>query len=117
MVRCLGGIARGADFRLAAFAFGDVAVDEHHTAVRHRVVTYLDDRAIRSRALEAVMVSQLGTQSCNLGLWNALAKLASLREIADVLVELGSPSEKLIRQIEQFLEILVPGSEMQRLIE
>ena len=41
--RRFGGVAGGADLCLGALAFGDVAVDQHKAAARHRVAAHLDD--------------------------------------------------------------------------
>src|SRR6516225_3657287 len=49
--RSLGGVARGADLGLGALPLGDVAVDQHNPATRHRVAAHLDDPAIRARPL------------------------------------------------------------------
>ena len=52
-MRGFGGVARRADLRLGALALGDVAVDQHEAAVRHRVAADLDDPAVRAGSLEA----------------------------------------------------------------
>src|SRR4051794_37694959 len=44
-------IAGGSDFGLVAFSLGDVGVDQHETAARHRVVTDFDHPSIWSGAL------------------------------------------------------------------
>ena len=49
----LGGVARRADLGLRPLALGDVAVDQHEAAVRHRVAPHFDDPAVRPGALEA----------------------------------------------------------------
>ena len=51
--RLFGRVAGGADFRLGALAFGDVAEDQHKAAARHRVAPHLDDPAVGPGALEA----------------------------------------------------------------
>ena len=56
--RALGGVARRADLGLGALALGDVAVDQHDPAARHRVAAHLDDPAVRARPLEPTIASR-----------------------------------------------------------
>ena len=72
-----GSVPSGADFSLRPFALGNVAVNQHNAAIRHRVVSYLDDRAIRAGPLEAIMIADPCPQAFDLCLRVGLAELAT----------------------------------------
>src|SRR4051794_41656794 len=50
-----GGVAGGADIRLAPLAFGDIAINQHDTAVRHWVMSDLYHGAVGAGSVAAVM--------------------------------------------------------------
>src|SRR5262249_56268102 len=82
-----GGAWRGADRRFGSLPLGNVAVNHHNAAIRHRVVPHFNDRAIRARSLELIMFVEASLQAIDFGLGVGLAELAALREIANVFVE------------------------------
>src|SRR5215469_1957329 len=92
-----GSLPSGVNFGLRPFALGDVAVNNHDAAIRHRVIPNFNNRAIRARALELIMFVEAFPQAFDFGLRVGLAELAALSEIADVLVEAMTLSEIIVR--------------------
>jgi len=72
------------NFGLRPFAFGNVAVNQHNAAVRHRIVPYFNDSAIRARSLELIMFVEASPQAIDFGLGLGFAEFAALYEITDV---------------------------------
>ena len=109
--RLLGGVAGGADFGFGALALGHVAIDQHQPAARHRIDPHLDDAPVRPGALgRPLRLDRLG-QTAHFGLDVDSAVFAMLREIPDIGFEARPSANKGIRQVENALEVSVPGGE------
>src|SRR5215469_12646595 len=96
-IGCFGSVPSGVNFGLRPFAFGNVAVNQHNAAIRHRVVPHFNDRAIWARSLELIMFVEASLQAIDFGLGVGLAELAALREIANVFVEAMTLGEDILR--------------------
>src|SRR5712671_3388123 len=80
----LGGVARRADLLLGALALGDVAVDRHETAARHRIAAYLDNAPIGPHPFETQLLVGSLEPSAELRRDALGAEFAALGEEADV---------------------------------
>src|SRR5215469_15207390 len=83
--RLFGGIPCLADLDLSALPLGDVAVNQHKTATRHRVTTHLDDPPVWSRALEAHVSGGIFDGAAQLLFEIGRAIFASIDEITKIL--------------------------------
>jgi hypothetical protein len=114
-LRCVSG---STDFGLVAFALGDVRIDQHEAGARHRVVADFDHPSIRSGALKSAILIGLLGEAAYLLLWvGPGTKLAALGKVTNVFGERQMLGEYSIGQIEDVLELPVPGHETRRLIE
>ena len=106
----LGGVSRRADGFLGALALGDVGIDQHKAAARHRVAAHLDDPAVGPRALEAHLPSGVFDGAAQLR-FEIGRVLAAVSEIAEILGIARPLRQEGVRQIEHLLEIAVPRGE------
>ena len=115
--RALGGVARRADLGLGALALGDVAVDQHNPAARHRVAAHLDDPAIRARPLGRPLRPDPFRQPAHLRFDIDRAVFAMRGEVADKIGDARPLGEERIGEFEDPLEIQVPRGEPQLAVE
>jgi hypothetical protein len=108
-----GRVARGADLRFGALPLGHVAIDQYESTPRDRIVAHLDDAAIKTRALSRPWAADIFGVAPLFGLEIDRAELAALDEVADILGPARPPGQKRVGQVEQLLEIPVPGSKPQ----
>src|SRR5262249_17396299 len=105
-----GGVACCTDFLLATLSLSDVTVKKHEAAVRHRVTADFDHSAIRPSSLIAIGMAGAGDQLINLlNRIDTRPKIAARRKEVKVLLISAMLFEKGIRQVQDFLKIVVPG--------
>ena len=73
-----GRIASRSDLGLRSLALGDVAVNHHNAAIRHRVILNFDHCAVRAGSLKAVSIADPYPQALDLRLGIGLVKLPGL---------------------------------------
>jgi hypothetical protein len=112
----LGGIACSADLLLGALALGHVAIDHHKAAARYRIAAHLDDPAVGPGMFEAQLLADLLEAAAQFRL-DVGAEFAALREEADVVRIARTRPQQCLGQIEDALEILVPGGQPQFAVE
>ncbi len=115
--RPLGGVAGGMDLGLGALALGDVAVDQHKAADRHRVVPHLDDPPIGAGALGRPLGADDFGQPAHFRLDIDRTVLAMRGKITDILGKVRTLGQHLVGQVEDLLEIAVPRGEPQLGVE
>src|SRR5262249_10397423 len=96
---------------------GDIAVDDHEAAARHRVAAYLNDVPVGPGVFEAQFLAERFEAAAQLRLDVLGAEFAALSEYPDVIGIAQALSQQRVRQIEDPLEIQVPGGEPQFGIE
>jgi hypothetical protein len=91
------------------FALRDVGIDQNEAAARHRITARLDDAAIGSRPFETQFLVGVLEAPAQFGfeVGRVLAALGEIAEILDMARPLG---EESIGQVEDCLEIAVPGN-------
>src|SRR5215472_12138214 len=107
----LGRVPRRLDRFLGTFPLGNVCVDQHEAAARHRVPAHLDDPPVRAGALEAHLPAGIFDAAPQFGFELGRTVLAARREIAEILGEARPAGQEGVGQIEHFLEIAVPRRE------
>jgi hypothetical protein len=113
--RRLGGVARGADLGLGALPLGNVAEHQDKAATRDRIATDLDDLPVRPGALEPRLAPAVLDPLAEFGLH--ITVLAALGEIAEIFGKGRALRQERVRQVQDLLEIHVPGGEAQLVVE
>jgi hypothetical protein len=113
----LGGVARGVDLGLGPLALGDVAVDQHEPAAGYGIIADLDDPAVRPGTFDRALCADHAGHPTHLRIDIGGPELAALGEIAGIIGIARTPLHEGIGEVEDLLEIQVPGRQPQPGIE
>jgi hypothetical protein len=114
---CLCGVARGANGLFGVLSLRDVCVDQHEATVRHRIAADLDNAAVGPCALIAHLQPSIVDRATKLRFEIGRDEFAPISEIAEILGTSRPPGEEGLWQLNQLLEIAVPGSQSPRGVE
>src|SRR5215831_16163278 len=106
--RGLGGVSCGADRLLGPFALGDVGVDQHEAAARHRAAANFNDAPVRSGALEAQFPVGVLKTPVQFPFDVVGPELAAFDKNANIFDIGRAFCDHLIGQVQDRLEIAVP---------
>src|SRR6516225_5620225 len=109
--RRLSGVTRRANGFFGLLPPGDVGIDQHEAAARHRIATHLNDAAVGPRALVAHLQPGVVYRAAELRFEIGRDELAPISEITEILGASRPCSEEGLRELYQLLEITAPGSE------
>src|SRR6185437_9749843 len=101
----------GPQLRLGAFPFGDVGIDGDEPAAGNRIAVDFEHGAVRSGALEDVLLRQQRQALLHHLLEIDVAEFAAPADIADVVGESLAALEELLGHFEISTEAIVPGDE------
>jgi hypothetical protein len=95
---------------------GDVAINHHKTGARHRVAAHLDDAAVGPGVLETQFLIDRGEAAAQFRIV-LRAEFATLGEGAKAIGIGGPLLQERVGQVEDALEIQVPGGQPQFTVE
>src|SRR5215831_13370653 len=113
----LSGVARRANGFFGLLPLGDVGINQHEATAGHGIATYLNDAAVGPRALVAHLQPGVVDRAAKLRFELGRDELASISEISEILGASRPSSEEGLRELNQLLEITVPGSKSPRSVE
>src|SRR5262249_38165144 len=109
--RLFGSLAGSMDFGLGPLTLGDVAINDDNPAAGHRIAPGFNNSAIGPDALETQLPLRILDAAAQLRFEVGRAELAALGKITEEIGKTWAFAEKRLRQLEQLLEIRVPGGE------
>src|SRR6185437_15767791 len=115
--RAFCSIAGLANFCLGLLALGDVAIDQHEPATRHRVMPHFEYATVRSYPLDRPSTAGALSETAQFCFWIDCSELPARGEKANVVGVGRSVTEERIRQVQDLHDITIPCNQPPLLVE